>query len=127
MTREERERREERALDALAASFFHISSEDEPDAPDDPEILDEADRRALEGLGDDLVDRLLAGERPGARLPPAGGFTEWTAPGTAGMPPEIVALHRGDELLTPEVLEELERHRRELLADEGADFEDFEE
>lgn len=64
--------REERALDALTASFYHINPDDDPDPLDDPEILDEADRRALAALGEDLVDRLLTGglnQAPVAAVP----------------------------------------------------------
>ena len=55
----DRIKREEFALDALIASFFHVDEGDELIALDDPAILSEADRKAIEALGDDLVDRLL--------------------------------------------------------------------
>jgi len=81
---------EEAALDALIASFFHISSED--DLPEvDVSILDDADRAALDALGDDLVDRLLA-QREAAKV---------------DIPPDVIA--------------ELEQHRRDLIADEELD------
>lgn len=50
MTDDERREREEQALDALIASFFHISSEDDCIPLDDPPILSDEDRQALESL-----------------------------------------------------------------------------
>ena len=123
MTRQEhQEEREEQALDALSASFI-CGATDEARVPvDDPAILDEDDLRALEALGEDLVDRLLAGQtRPATGTPELP--TPWANVGPLIVPPEVTALHRGDEL-TPEALEELERHRRELLEDELEDCEE---
>lgn len=51
------------ALDALIASFHVIGPRDDPIPLDDPAILSDADRAAIEGLGDDLVDRLLAAQK----------------------------------------------------------------
>jgi len=123
MMHEELEKREEQALDALTASFFHIGAEDKLEPLDDPEILDEATREALLALGDDFVDRLLEAERsPNSAVPaPAGS---WDGAGVFAVPPEMAALHRGDEFLTPEALEELERHRRELLEDDDDGWEE---
>lgn len=123
MMHEEVENREEQALDALTASFFHIGAEDKLDPLDDPEILDEATRQALAALGDDLVDRLLEAEQPEGNAAP-GGSASWDGAGVFALPPEIAALHRGDEFLTPEALEELERHRRELLEDDDDEWEE---
>jgi hypothetical protein len=117
------EEREEQALDALSASFIGGATDEASIPLDDPAILDEDDLRALDALGDDLVDRLLAGQTSSSAHvtePPV----PWASTETFVLPPEMTALHRGDELLTPEALEELERHRRELLEDE---FEDCEE
>jgi hypothetical protein len=59
------------ALDALIASFNVLGHDSDPDdqvPPDDPAILSDEDRAAIAGLGDDLVDRLLAAQqREGGR------------------------------------------------------------
>lgn len=50
-------------LDALIVlSFFQISEDDEPEPTDDLEILTEEDKSALDALGADLIDRLLASQ-----------------------------------------------------------------
>jgi hypothetical protein len=119
MIHDEREKREELALDALAASFFCISPDEEPEPVDDLEILDEADRQALMALGDDLIDRLLLAEKPLppplTSAPPNFASPIGFEPGTFLVPPEMTSLHRGDEDLTESAEEELERRRRELL------------
>ncbi|WZO97339.1 hypothetical protein EP7_004364 [Isosphaeraceae bacterium EP7] len=115
--------REERALDALIASFFHISSEDAVGNVDDPSVLDAEDRKAIDGLGDDLVDRLIARREAGEEGPVAP--PSWIeAPGPVTISPDIMALHRGDDDLPQDVLDEIEQHRRELLEDEEVDFEE---
>lgn len=117
--------REEQALDALIASFFHISSEDAVGNVDDPSVLDDDDRKAIEGLGDDLIDRLLAKKEAGDESEDVRGDPHWTdAPGPISVSPDIMALHRGDDDLPQDVLDEIEQHRRELLEDEEADFEE---
>lgn len=77
--------RENEALNLLIASFFTISDGDDIAPLDDPAILSEEDHRAIDALGDDLVDRLLARS-------------------TADIPPDVLA--------------ELEQHRRDLIAEE---------
>jgi len=117
--------REEQALDALIASFFHISSEDAVGNVDDPAVLDDDDRRAIEGLGDDLIDRLIAKKESGGGAEAVCDPPPWTeAPGSIPVSPDIMALHRGDDDLPQDVIDEIEQHRRELLADEEADFEE---
>mgnify|MGYP001098936113 CR=1 FL=1 len=123
MIHDERERREELALDALAASFFCISPDEEPEPVDDLEILDEADRQALAALGDDLVDRLLLADKPLPPLlsppaPPGFASSFGHEPGSLIVPPEMTSLHRGDDELTESAEEEMERRRRELLDDD---------
>jgi len=61
--------RENHALDALIASF-HVFEDYPDDIPlDDPSILTEEDRKALEALGYDLIDRLVA--QRGSIKPPS--------------------------------------------------------
>lgn len=123
MTNDKYENREEQAIDALVASFFSISPEEEPEPVDDLDVLDEADRKALVALGDDLVDRLLSADKPRS-LPPVPpsppGFSSSIGyfPGSTNMPPEMTSLHRGDDELTESAKEELERRRREILEDD---------
>lgn len=52
--------REDHALDALIASFYMVGDEPEPIALDDPAILSDEDRAALDslGTGDELIERL---------------------------------------------------------------------
>lgn len=117
--------REEQALDALIASFFHISSEDAVGNVDDPAVLDDDDRKAIKGLGDDLVDRLIAKResRGGAKdIREPHPLIE--DPGSISVSPDIMALHRGDDDLPQDVIDEIEQHRRELLEDEEAEFEE---
>jgi hypothetical protein len=56
--------RENEALDALIASFFLVDEGDVLIPLNDPAILTAEDRAALDALGDDLIDRLIAGDRP---------------------------------------------------------------
>jgi hypothetical protein len=117
--------REAQALDALIASFFHISSEDAVGNVDDPTVLDDDDRKAIDGLGDDLIDRLIAKKETGGGAKDVCGPPIWTESlGPASVSPDIMALHRGDEDLPQDVIDEIEQHRRELLEDEEADFEE---
>lgn len=55
--------REERALDALLVSVLRRGDDDiiEPDKL--PELT-EAEKAAMNSLGPDFIDRILAGERP---------------------------------------------------------------
>lgn len=106
--------REERALEALIVAAFHLSPED-PTSFDDPHVLSEEDRQALDALGPDLIDRVLKGQ-PAPR--PARKGTVSPAP---QLRPEAAALHRGDEQLTPGAEEEIERQRRKLLSGDEHD------
>ena len=109
---------------------MHLSLRSSTSAPrtavgsvDDPSVLDAEDRKAIDGLGDDLIDRLIARREAGDDRtcePPS-----WTeAPGAISVSPDIMALHRGDDDLPQDVLDEIEQRRRELLEDEEADFEE---
>lgn len=51
--------REERALDALIVSQLRATDNDEVDAEHLPELTDE-ERKALDSLGPDFVDKLLS-------------------------------------------------------------------
>jgi len=126
MIHDERQKREELALDALAASFFCISPEDEPEPVDDLEILDDADRQALAALGDDLVDRLLQGKKAAPLPLPPEVYPPQTfiSSSPSLYVPEMTALHRGDEDLTTEAEDELERNRREALDADDEESED---
>jgi hypothetical protein len=56
--------REERALDAIIVSCLRCPDDDgDLDTDRLPELTDE-DRAAMDALGPDFIDRLLAGERP---------------------------------------------------------------
>ena len=125
MIHDDREDREDLAIDALIASFSHISEGDELVPLDDPAILSDEDHKALAALGDDLVQRLLAKSQsveppPQVRyLPPS-----WSDVGSLPAAPEFFAMHRGDEHLTDDADDELERKGRELLEDDDDDTEE---
>ncbi len=57
--------REERAVDALLVSALRQTDKDEDDIDPKrlPKLTDE-EKAAMNGLGDDFITRLLAGERP---------------------------------------------------------------
>jgi hypothetical protein len=125
MTGQERKDREDRALEALIVASF-LKEHGETDAQDDPRILDEEDREAMKALGEDLVDRvalgILAGRSNAATdeplVPITGGIDAGSPSGLPGVPvagAEIAALHRGDEKLTREAIEEMEQQARRLL------------
>lgn len=53
--------REDQALDALIASFC-IEDDVDQTVLDDPSVLTDEDRKAIDALGDDLIDRFLTKE-----------------------------------------------------------------
>jgi hypothetical protein len=124
MANDERKDREDRAWEALIVACF-LRGRTGPDSYDDPRILSEEDRRVMESMGPDLVDRVAAAVLKGDSSPaldPAAGYAGAGLPGDflsapvmTGFGFEIAALHRGDEELTPEAIEEMKRKADELL------------
>src|SRR5262249_49111055 len=76
-----RREREERALDALLVSIIRRVDKDDDIAEPDmlPQLSDE-EKAAMNDLGTDFVDRILAGEKP---IPPKGKATS-IDPGSHG-------------------------------------------
>lgn len=72
MSESSRKEREERAADALLVSLLRRVDKDDDyiDPKHLPQLTDD-ERAAVDALGADFVDRLLAGERPLASKPEA--------------------------------------------------------
>lgn len=125
MSSQERKDREDRAWDALIVASF-LKGQGDPVLHDDPSILDADDLKTLDAMGPDLVDRvaagILAGQIPPAPDSPLGVFADEGIEPVVGQDlgtflggPEIAALHRGDEQLTPEAIAEMDEQARKLL------------
>jgi hypothetical protein len=103
----DRQHREDRAYRALIVAALR-QDDCAPRAQHLKEDLDAAlsdeDRRALESLGDDLVDRVMAGDVPKAGGPPASN-----TPSRA----HLVGVNRGTRELTEQARAEMERRIRE--------------
>src|SRR5215208_563972 len=70
MSESSRKEREERAADALLVSLLRrVDKDDDYIDPKHLPQLTEEDRAAVDALGADFVDRLLAGERPAQTQP----------------------------------------------------------
>jgi hypothetical protein len=111
-----RREREERALDALLVSILRkIDKDDEIVEQDKLPQLTEEERAAMNTLGDDFIDRILAGERPikrkerGKKDDP----DESEEAALAGSGADR-GLNRAEEV-DDETTEELERREREIL------------
>jgi hypothetical protein len=124
MSSDERKDREDRGWEALIVACF-LKGLTGPDAYDDPGILSEEDRRVMESIAPDVVERIALAAMEG-QIPSGleshgyigvegtqGGFLP--GPPVTGIGFDIAALHRGDEKLTPEALEEMKRRTDELL------------
>ena len=98
---------EERALDALIVSQLRATQDDEIDVEHLPELTDE-EREALDSLGSDFVNRLLAGEIE----EPSDGPPEEAELALAGE--EAFGLNRAEEI-DEETKEELDRKRKEII------------
>ena len=87
--------REERAADALLVSLLRRVDKDDDyiDPEHSPELTDE-ERAALDALGSDFVDRLLAGERPHTVDPVQIEKSEVALAGVG--PLQLLPFHRGD-------------------------------
>lgn len=111
-----RREREERALDALLVSILRrVDKDDDITEPDKlPQLTDE-EKAAMNALGTDFIDRILAGERP---VPPREEMKTDDADdgedaALAGSGADC-SLNRAEEV-DDETTEELEQREREVL------------
>jgi hypothetical protein len=124
MSESSRKEREERAADALIVSLLRRvdGDGDYVDPKHLPELTDE-ERAAVDALGADFVERLLAGERPLAAKPNPKGDTAKSEGAFAGCGPDT-SFNRAEAVdnVTAEELEEQEREiieRRRREREEG--------
>ncbi len=107
--------REERALDALLVSTLRrVEKDDDLIEPDKlPQLTDE-EMAAMNALGDDFIDRILAGERPvQPREQAETGALEGDDLALAYSGADY-SLNRAEEV-DAETTEELERREREII------------
>ena len=116
MSGESKREREERALDALLVSILRrVDKDDDIVEPDKlPQLTDE-EKAAMNDLGTDFIDRILAGKRP---VPPrvkpkTDDPDEGEEAALAGSGADC-SLNRAGEV-DDETSEELERREREIL------------
>lgn len=112
MSGQSKQQRTDRALDALLVSVIRLGSEKEIDAERLPELTKE-ERAALDSLGPDFMDRILAGETSSCeeRGPATDcGKSEPVLSGSF----EGFGLNRAQEI-EAETADELERRRREIV------------
>jgi hypothetical protein len=113
-----RKEREERAVDALLVSALRFDDKegDEVDPKRLPELTDE-ERAAMNALGTNFMQRLLAGERPVQRKPPDEEDEEDQHDqgelACAGSDADR-GLNRAEEI-DAETAAEIERQKREVL------------
>jgi hypothetical protein len=107
--------REERAADALLVSLLRRVDKDDDyiDPKHLPQLTDE-ERAAVDALGADFVDRLLAGERPLAAKPhPEENCPNESEAALAGCGPDT-SFNRA-EVVDDVTTEELEKQEREVI------------
>jgi hypothetical protein len=108
--------REERALDALLVSILRrVDKDDDIVEPDRlPQLTDE-EKAAMNQLGTDFIDRILAGERPVAprEAPKTDDPADDHEAALAGSGVDC-GMNRAEEV-DDETTEELDRREREIL------------
>jgi hypothetical protein len=111
-----RREREERALDALLVSILRrVDKDDDITELDKLPQLTEEEKVAMNALGTDFVDRILAGERPvPPRKKPKKVNPEESEEGALAGSGADCSLNRAEEV-DDETTEELERREREIL------------
>ena len=111
-----RREREERALDALLVSILRrVDKDDDIVEPDKlPQLTDE-EKAAMNDLGTDFIDRILAGERPVSprEKPKNDDPDDGEEAALAGSGADC-SMNRA-EVVDGETTEELERREREIL------------
>lgn len=109
-----RKEREERAADALLVSLLRRVDKDDDyiDPKHLPQLTDE-ERAAVDALGADFVDRLLAGERPLVAKPDPKYNTSEKEEAFAGCGPDT-SFNRA-EVVDDATTEELEEQERKII------------
>ena len=128
MSSDERKDREDRGWEALIVACF-VKGLTGPDDYDDPGILREEDRRAIESIAPEVVERIALAAMQGQNssgLDSSGNLGIEGTPGgllpgplVNGIGFDIAALHRGERELTPEAPDEMKRRTDELLGNTG--------
>ena len=111
-----RREREERALDALLVSILRrVDKDDDIVEPDKlPQLTDE-EKAAMNALGTDFIDRILAGERPILpRVDPKKDDPDDGEEAALAGSRADCSLNRAEEV-DDETTEELKRREREIL------------
>jgi predicted ABC-class ATPase len=116
MSGESKREREERALDALLVSILRrVDKDDDIVEPDMlPQLTDE-EKAAMNALGTDFIDRILAGKRPITPRddPKKDGPDDGEEAALAGSGADC-SLNRAEEI-DDETTKELQRREREIL------------
>jgi hypothetical protein len=109
-----RREREERAADALLVSLLRRVDKDDDyiDPKHLPQLTDE-ERAAVDALGADFVDRLLAGERPLAAEPDPEHDSNESEVALSGCGPDT-SFNRA-EVVDDAITEELEEQERKII------------
>src|SRR6266481_2351743 len=116
MSEGSRREREERALDALLVSILRrVDKDDDIVEPDKLPQLTEEEKAAMNELGTDFIDRILAGERPvSPREKPKNDDPDNDEEAALAGSGADCSMNRAEEV-DGETTEELERREREIL------------
>ncbi len=114
MSEGSRREREELALDALLVSILRrVDKDDDITEPDKLPQLTEEEKAAMNALGTDFIDRILAGERPVPRKPKPDRPNESEELALAGCEADT-SMNRAEEV-DDETQQELDEREREIL------------
>jgi hypothetical protein len=114
MTEGSRREREERALDALLVSILRrVDKDDDIVEPEKLPQLTEEEKAAMNSLGTDFLDRILAGERPVPRKPKPDRPNESEDIALAGCSADT-SMNRAEEV-DDATQQELDQREREIL------------
>ncbi len=114
MTEGSRREREERAVDALLVSILRrVDKDDDIIEPEKLPQLTEEDKAVMNSLGDDFLDRILAGERPVPRKPNPNRPDESEELALAGCGADT-SMNRAEEV-DDATQQELDEREREIL------------
>jgi hypothetical protein len=129
MAVDERKEREDQAWEALIIACFAEGLAG-CDSHDNPDLLDEDDRKVMDAMGSDLVDRIAGAILSGQQFvspsskgafqgDPFADVTNSLGADFGSLGPAFAALHRGDDQLTPEAIEEMKHKAKEFFGQHG--------